>query len=87
MSRRFPCLVLGHRWVFSAEGSTLRWGCARGCPVGGTREYATADEATKRLAVVNRGAPRPPLGLLAALGGTVHREPKRRAGGEQEGDR
>lgn len=77
MAKPFACRVLGHRWVFSAEGATLMWGCARGCPVGGMRRYDTPEEADKRLAVLDRGARRP-LGLLSALAGTVHREPKQR---------
>ncbi|MGH3444327.1 MAG: hypothetical protein ACRDPB_03020 [Nocardioidaceae bacterium] len=76
MKPPLTCRVLGHRWYFDAEGSTLTWSCARGCAVGGSRDYPTAEQARARAAVLNRGAPRPPLGLLSALAGTVHREPK-----------
>ncbi|HET7387682.1 MAG TPA: hypothetical protein VFJ19_13575 [Nocardioidaceae bacterium] len=78
MSRPLACLLAGHRWYFEASGTTLSWGCGRGCPVGGSREYPTAQDARHHAVVLSRGAPRPPLGLLSALAGTVHREPRNR---------
>ena len=41
------CRVLGHRFRFSAEGTTMRWECERGCGAGGAKEYASADEAAR----------------------------------------
>lgn len=41
------CRLLGHRFRFRAEGSTMRWSCARCGADGGAKEYATADEAAR----------------------------------------
>jgi hypothetical protein len=48
------CRVLGHRYRFRAEGSTMRWECGRGCGAGGSKEYATADEAARYAAAFDR---------------------------------
>jgi hypothetical protein len=37
--------VLGHRYRFTTEGTTMRWACERGCGAGGSKRYATAAEA------------------------------------------
>ncbi|MDX6696785.1 MAG: hypothetical protein QOE65_182 [Solirubrobacteraceae bacterium] len=39
------CRVLGHRYRFAADGRTMRWWCERGCDAGGSKEYATPEEA------------------------------------------
>lgn len=78
MTQRLTCRVLGHRWVFDVAGDTVVWECGRGCAgVGGSRQYDSPQQAGRRAALLNRGAPQPPTGLLSALGGTVHREPGR----------
>jgi hypothetical protein len=41
------CHLLGHRYRFSAEGPTMRWECERGCGEGGSKRYATAEEAQR----------------------------------------
>jgi len=71
------CRVLGCRWRFGAEGRTLTWWCARGCPSHGEKSYATAAEAN-RMADTRDREPLGPRGFLAVLGGTLHREPRRR---------
>lgn len=79
MTQRLTCRVLGHYWAFGTEGDTVVWQCGRGCDdTSGARQYESAEKARRRAALLNGGAPRPPLGLLSALGGTVHREPKQR---------
>ena len=70
------CRVFGCRWRFGAEDRVLSWWCARGCPSGGEKTYATAEEASRMAAALDR-EPRP-MGFLAVLGGTVHREPRER---------
>lgn len=79
MAPRFTCRILGHRWEFFATGDTLRWWCGRGCDAEGGRRYGSPDEAERFAYLLNRSAPGPPLSLLSALGGTVHREPRRRS--------
>lgn len=71
------CRVFGCRWRFGAEDRVLSWWCARGCPSGGEKTYASAEEAN-RLAVALDREPRGPGNVLAMLGGTLHREPRRR---------
>jgi hypothetical protein len=41
------CRLLGHRYRFSAEGSTMRWVCDRHCGAGGEKEYANATDAAR----------------------------------------
>jgi hypothetical protein len=71
------CRVFGCRWRFGAEGPELSWWCERGCPSGGRKVYESAQEAAAMAAAMDR-EPRSPLGFLAVLGGTVHREPRQR---------
>jgi hypothetical protein len=62
------CRILGHRFRFRAEGRSMLWECARGCGAGGSKEYATEEDARRyalgleRDAVADRGPP-----LIAAL--------------------
>lgn len=65
--------IFGCRWRFGAEGRVLSWWCARGCPSGGEKTYASAEDAARMAAVLDR-EPRSPANLLAVLGGTLHRE-------------
>ena len=71
------CRVFGCAWRFGAEDRVLSWWCARGCPSGGEKTYATEADAA-RMAVALDREPRSPLGFLAALGGMLHREPRQR---------
>ncbi|GEL19025.1 hypothetical protein [Pseudonocardia asaccharolytica] len=73
MSRPVACRVLGCRWDFRAAGDTVMWTCARGCGGGGRACTAGAEEAQRLVRQLDRGRPGPPLGLLALLGGIVHR--------------
>jgi hypothetical protein len=67
------CRVMGCRFRFGADGRTLRWWCQRGCPSGGEKTYPSEQEAA-RLAAALDHEPRSPANILAAFGGTVHRE-------------
>jgi hypothetical protein len=41
------CRIFGHDYQFTAEGTTLRWSCVRGCGAGGAKEYDTAARAQR----------------------------------------
>jgi hypothetical protein len=41
------CRALGHRYRFSAEGRTMRWECERSCGAGGSKDYASPEDAAK----------------------------------------
>lgn len=69
-TRRLGCLLLGCDWVFAAEEEKLVWSCRRCGREGGTRDYASAHEARRYAAALNRGRSRPSTGLLTALSGT-----------------
>ncbi len=71
------CRVFGCRWRFSAEEAELHWWCARGCPSGGAKTYASTEQASMMANAMNR-EPRGPANILAILGGTLHREPRQR---------
>lgn len=71
------CRVFGCRWRFGADDRVLSWWCARGCPSGGEKAYPTAEQASRLAAALDR-EPGGPLGFLAVLGGTLHREPRER---------
>jgi hypothetical protein len=60
------CRVLGHRYRFRAEGQTMRWDCARGCGAGGSKDYSTADEASRYAKAFDR-EDREDLGRRAPL--------------------
>ena len=51
----------------------LEWWCQRGCPSGGRKEYASAADAERMAAALDR-EPRSPANILALLGGTIHRD-------------
>jgi hypothetical protein len=70
------CRILGCRFRFGAEGAMLRWWCQRGCPSGGEKTYPSAAEAERMAAALDH-EPRSPANILAVLGGTVHREPRK----------
>lgn len=48
------CRVFGHRPRFTAEGSTLRWSCERGCGAGGERRYASPADARRYARALDR---------------------------------
>ncbi|HEX6951228.1 MAG TPA: hypothetical protein VF124_00365 [Gaiellaceae bacterium] len=60
------CRLLGHRYRFRAEGTTMRWSCERGCGAGSSKDYATADEAARFAAAFDR-EDRSELGRRAPL--------------------
>ena len=41
------CKLLGHSYRFTAEGETMRWTCERGCGDGGSKRYASAEDAQR----------------------------------------
>jgi hypothetical protein len=41
------CRVFGHRYRFTADGSRMRWSCARCTTPGGEKQYETAAEAER----------------------------------------
>ena len=41
------CKLLGHTYRFTAEGETMRWSCERGCGEGGSKRYASAEDARR----------------------------------------
>jgi hypothetical protein len=45
VSSVLACRVLGHRHRFRADGRTMTWACERCGGAGGSKTYATADEA------------------------------------------
>ena len=64
------CRVLGHRLVFAADGSLLRWHCARRCGVSGHKRYADSGRAQRYATAFNHrdaddlGSRAPLIGLL-----------------------
>jgi hypothetical protein len=63
------CRLLGHRFRFSADRSTMRWDCERGCGAGGEKRYATPAEAERYARGLDREdrvdlGRRAPVGLL-----------------------
>lgn len=70
LSRVTRCGLLGHRYVFTSEGSTLNWSCDRGCGAGGSKRYRTDSDAARYAAAFDRkdadglGHRAPLIGLL-----------------------
>ena len=48
------CRVLGHRWRFSADGTTMRWACTRGCGAAGEKHYESAERAARYAQALDR---------------------------------
>lgn len=48
------CRLFGHRWRFSAQGTTMRWDCARGCGAGGEKHYESAERAARYARALDR---------------------------------
>jgi hypothetical protein len=64
------CRLLGHRFRFSSDGDVMRWRCQRGCGAGGTKQYATTEDAHRYSRAFDRedredlGRRAPLIGLL-----------------------
>jgi hypothetical protein len=64
------CRLVGHRFRFSADGSTMRWSCERDCGAGGEKTYASAADAARYARALDRedrdelGRRAPLIGLL-----------------------
>lgn len=63
------CRLLGHRYRFTHERATMRWACERCGAVGGSKRYASAEEAASFARAFDRedGADlgrRAPVGLF-----------------------
>ena len=41
------CPLLGHRYRFRADGATMTWACERCGHTGGSKTYASAEEAAR----------------------------------------
>ncbi|RFS85150.1 hypothetical protein D0T12_08725 [Actinomadura spongiicola] len=62
------CRLLGHDMRFSAEGTTMRWRCARECGAGGAKDYPTPSDAQRYARAFDR-KDREDLGRRAPLVG------------------
>jgi hypothetical protein len=64
------CRILGHRYRFVAENETMSWSCERCGAFGGSKQYASADEAAQFALAFDRedrddlGRRAPLIGLL-----------------------
>jgi hypothetical protein len=50
----FGCTLLGHRVRFWADGPMMRWECERDCGFAGSKPYASAAEARRYAAALDR---------------------------------
>jgi hypothetical protein len=77
------CRVFGHRWRFTAQDSTMRWACERGCGAAGEKRYATPEDARRYARALDRedrsDIGRRPLLSLLPIG--LARRARRRRGG------
>jgi hypothetical protein len=60
------CRVLGHRYRFTADGAVMTWTCARCGQLGGTKTYASPEEAARYARALDR-EDRDDLGRRAPL--------------------
>ena len=74
------CRLLGHRYRFSSDGSTMRWTCERGCGAGGEKPYPSAESAERYARAFDREdrhelGRRAPVGLLPlrVIRAVIHR--------------
>lgn len=64
------CRLAGHRLRFTADGSTMRWSCQRGCGLAGAKRYPTPGHAHRYARAFDRddreqlGRRAPLIGLL-----------------------
>ncbi len=70
MTGGWACRIFGHRPAFHADGRTMRWECDRCGQGGGSKQYATPEEARRyavafsRLDTADLGKRAPLIGLL-----------------------
>jgi hypothetical protein len=64
------CRVLGHRFRFTADGTSMRWECQRGCGAGGCKRYPAAQDARRYARAFDR-EDRRDLGRRAPLVGLL----------------
>jgi hypothetical protein len=64
------CGIFGHRYRFVAKGDTMSWTCERCGAFGGSKEYASADEAIQFARAFDR-EDRADLGRRAPLVGLL----------------
>ena len=48
------CRLLGHAYRFTTDGATMRWACERCGEEGGSKTYATAADAQRYAAALDR---------------------------------
>jgi hypothetical protein len=60
------CRLLGHRYRFSADGTTMQWSCERECGTGGSKRYSTEADAERYARAFDR-EDRADLGRRAPL--------------------
>jgi hypothetical protein len=63
------CRTFGHRFRFWADGETMCWECERDCGAGGSKRYASPQDAARYAQAFDREGPsdvskRPLLSLL-----------------------
>jgi hypothetical protein len=64
------CSLLGHRYRFRSEGATMTWACERCGAVGGSKRYASQEEAARYARALDR-EDRSDLGKRAPLVGLL----------------
>jgi hypothetical protein len=64
------CRLLGHRFRFTSDGDTMRWSCRRGCGAGGSKRYASPEDAARYASALDR-EDRSDLGRRAPLVGLL----------------
>ena len=60
------CRLFGHRFRFAADGATMTWACVRCGDAGGSKDYASAEEAARYARAFDR-EDREDLGRRAPL--------------------
>jgi hypothetical protein len=53
-ARMLACRALGHRYRFRADGATMNWACGRCGHAGGSKTYASAEEAARYARALDR---------------------------------
>jgi hypothetical protein len=64
------CAIVGHRYRFTAEGETMWWTCERCGTLGGSKQYASHEDATRVASAFDR-EDRSDLGRRAPLVGLL----------------
>lgn len=88
------CRLLGHRYRFTATGRTMSWECQRCGAAGGSKDYASREEAERYASAFDRedgadlGRRAPFVALLPLrVWRAVRSARARRAGGRARGSR